>query len=80
MEATQLEQISYNLQQSKLLIRQMDESVQQVGSMALPAVACWFVCPRAAALGRRPKAGAGTCCKGRWGACTAVLAVSQPHS
>ncbi len=30
MEATQLEQISYNLQQSKLQIRQMDESVQQV--------------------------------------------------
>ena len=35
MEATQLEQISYNLQQSKLQIRQMDESVQQVRGMQL---------------------------------------------
>ena len=35
MEATQLEQISYNLQQSKLQIRQMDESVQQVGMYTL---------------------------------------------
>lgn len=78
MEATQLEQISYNLQQSKLQIRQMDESVQQVGwghGAACSGVFCrpMCCCPGQAAEGRRPQLQEGR-------GCTAVPPMFQPRS